>query len=386
MEDNGSGGPRIGIVHERLTDVAGSEAVVEQLAQIWPSAPVLVPFSRPEGIPKIDPARVINSWLQLAYSMLSDVSYAPLLPLVPPALKGTVSREHRDHPLDALVISHHAFAVAGARPDIPSLAYVHSPARWAWDKKFREGETTSSAGREALSVLGALAKSNEKASVGSLDAVVANSSAVRSRIQDWWGRDATVVHPPVNVDYFNPGSGTTPKGEYFISVGRLVPYKRVDIAVQAAVRAKARLVVVGDGRDAKRIQPLADANPGLIELRGFLPDDEVRHLVQRARALIMPGEEDFGIVPVEATASGTPVIALAKGGALDSVIDGVTGVHVPEGATEDETISNFADALRSFNDNSFACSTLLEHAAKFSRPEFRRRMDEALRSILEYSR
>lgn len=373
---------RVGIAHERFTDVAGSEHVVEQLAWVWPDAPVLVPFARKSGIPDINPARVRTSALQRVYPVLKGRSYAPLLPAVPAALRAVVAREHRASPLDALVISHHAFAVAAAQRDIPSLAYVHSPARWAWDRKFLKGETDSRAGQAALRVLGTLARRNEKKHVGRLDAIVANSGAVRQRIRDWWGRDAEIIHPPVDVEYFTPGPDSPARGDYFISVGRLVPYKRVDIAARAAVRAGVKIVIVGEGRDSGRVSAIAQQHPELVDMRGFLPTAEVRSLIQGARGLLMPGEEDFGIVPVEATACATPVIALAKGGALDSVVDGETGVLVPEGTSEEETVANFADAMAAFGADRFDRSRLLEHAAGFSRAEFRRKMELAVSALL----
>ena len=122
--------------------------------------------------------------------------------------------------------------------------------------------------------------------------------------------------------------------------------------------------------------------PALINLKGFLPTPEVRDLIQGARALLMPGEEDFGIVPVEATAAGTPVVALGKGGALDSVIDGVTGIHVPPGADDAETVANFADALRNFPDSRFERDRLIEHAATFSPEAFQKKMAAAVSAML----
>lgn len=365
--------PRVAVVHERLTDVAGSEHVVEQMAMTWPEARIHVPFSRPEGIPRGLEARVCTGPLQRAYDALGRGSYAPLLPLVPWAL-GRADISAAD--TDVVVISHHAFAIAAAALEIPSVAYVHSPARWAWDPAFRRGETGSLAGRAALGMLAARAKANETRWSARPELVIANSTAVRDRIRSWWGRDAEVVHPPVDTSYFTPGQAA--RGDYFISVGRLVPYKRVDLAVAAAVAAGVRLLVVGEGRDMERC--VSRSGPG-VEFMGKLPRDEMRELVRGARALVMPGEEDFGIVPVEAIAAGTPVLALGRGGALDTVVPGISGELV-YGNDDDEVIAALAAAMRGWDDSAYVPSELSRFAEAFSERSFRERIAAAVSSVV----
>lgn len=367
--------PRVALVHERLTDIAGSEHVVEQMALTWPEARIHVPFARPEGVPAGLESRVSTGPLQHAYDLVGDASYAPLLPLVPWAIRRA---DIIPADTDAMVISHHAFAIAAAAIEVPSVAYVHSPARWAWDPEFRRGETGSAAGRAALGLLAARAKANEVRWSPAPQQIVANSTAVRNRIRDWWGRDALVVHPPVDTTYFTPGD--EPRGDYFISVGRLVPYKRVDRAVAAAVKAGVRLLVVGDGRDMERC--VARSGPG-VEFLGRLPRGEMRNLVRGARALIMPGEEDFGIVPVEAIAAGTPVLALGRGGALDTVVPGVSGELVDgDDQNDDVVVSALADAMRNWNDSAYSRSELAQFASDFSEAAFRERIAAVVDSVL----
>lgn len=356
---------RIALVHERLTDIAGSEQVVEQMARIWPAARIYVPFARPEGVPPALRGRISTGPLQQVYDRVGGRSYAPLLPFVPWALRRS-SISPAD--TDVMVISHHAFAIAAAALDVPSVAYVHSPARWAWDPAFRRGEAGSVAGRVALGALAQRAKANESRWSSRPELIVANSTAVRDRIRAWWGRDAEVVHPPVDTTYFTPGE--LPRGDYFISVGRLVPYKRVDVAVASAVAAGVRLLVVGEGRDLDRC--VARSGPG-VEFLGRLPRAEMRELVRGARALVMPGEEDFGIVPVEAMAAGTPVLALGRGGAVDTVVPGVSGELV-EGSDDDEVIAAFAEAMRRWDDSAYPASALARFAADFSEESFRSRI------------
>lgn len=356
---------RIALVHERFTDIAGSEHVVAQMARVWPGAGIHVPFARPEGIPAGLGGRTVVGPLDRVDRLLGRRSYAPLLPAVPWALRRAAVEPGE---VDAMVISHHAFAIAAAgAADVPAVAYVHSPARWAWERGFRRGEADGIGGRAALAVLAARARANERRWAPRLAGVVANSTVVRDRIRRWWDRDATVIHPPVDTGYFTP-DGT--KGDYFVVVGRLVPYKRVDLAVAAAVRAGVRLLVVGSGRDEARCR--ARGGPG-VEFLGRLPRDEMRAILRGARAFLMPGEEDFGIVCVEAMAAGTPVIARGRGGALDTVVPGVGGILVDADDDED-VIIGMAEAMREFDDSSLPPAGLADYASRFSEAAFRARI------------
>lgn len=368
---------RAAIVHERLTEIAGSEHVVTQLAAQWPDAPVHIPIVDPRTT-CVFSDRIQTGALSAAYRAMRYRTYAPLLPLAPIFF---TRRDFGD--AEVVFISHHAFGVAavhaaGARP---TIAYVHSPARWAWSEDMRHGEASSLPGRAALAVLARLAMETELRAAPRLSTVVANSTAVAERIRRHWNRESTVVHPPVDTEYFTPDLDV-PRGDYFLLAGRLVPYKRPDIAIDAAIRARVPLVVAGGGRDIDRCRKRAEGHP--VTFAGRVSNEEFRRLLRGAKALLMPGEEDFGIVPVEAMACGTPVIAVCVGGACDSVVDGVTGRLIPFGDDE-AVIESFADELVRFDSGAFDPAAIRRRAEEFSRPVFRRRMAEVAERTLAES-
>jgi glycosyltransferase involved in cell wall biosynthesis len=357
---------RVAIVHERLTELAGSEHVVTELARQWADAPVNIPIVD-RRVPATFASRVITGPLSSAYRIANYRSYAPLLPLVPSWLR------HRDFgSADVVIISHHAFAVAAvaAAAPRPTIVYVHSPARWAWDANMRREEGTSLPARLALGALARLAVRTELSAAPNITTIVANSEAVAQRIRRHWQREAHVVHPPVNVDFYTPDPAET-REDYFLLAGRLVGYKRPDVAIRAAVASGVKMVVAGDGREAAKCRKLAAG--GDITFVGRVSDDELRSLYRRAKAMVMPGEEDFGITPVEAMACGTPVIALGVGGALDSVVDGVTGTFVV-GDGGGELVDCFAEKFSSFDGRHFDSNAIRLHAEGFSPSAFRSKM------------
>jgi glycosyltransferase involved in cell wall biosynthesis len=220
-------------------------------------------------------------------------------------------------------------------------------------------------------VLGAFAASQrrpDRRAADRLTAAVANSHSVAERIRRWWGRDASVVAPPVDTAFYTPAPGASAgSGDYFLVAGRLVPYKRPELAVAAATKAGVKLVVAGDGRARRSVE--AAAGP-TVEILGRVDNDQMRDLYRNCRALLFPGEEDFGIMPVEAQACGAPVIARAVGGVLDTVVPGATGVLY--GATTDtDHVETLAAVLRNFADDDFDRSAIREHAEKFAPARFR---------------
>lgn len=360
---------RVAIVHERFTDYAGSERVVDQLLRLWPAADLFAPIIDPAALPPAAHGHDLHdSGLRRLYP--GGGRYAHLLPLLPAAMRSFDLRGY-----DLVVTSHHAFAHRVRPPEgVPVLSYTHSPARWMWERAMLSGE----GGRLGEAGLAAFARTQRKAdraAAGRVTAIAANSTAVARRIRDWWGRDATVVHPPVDVTRYVPDP-SVPREDFFLVAGRLVPYKRPEVAAAAARRAGVRLVVAGDGRGREAV---VAAGGDAVEVLGRVSDQTLRDLYRRCRALVMPGEEDFGIVPVEAQACGAPVVALAAGGALDSVVDGVTGRLYAPG---EDAVESLTAALRAFDPADHDADTIRRHAAGFAPERFRERFSALAATLL----
>lgn len=373
MADRAVTPPRVALVHERFTEVAGSENVVEQLSIEWPEACVRVPIARPSGVPDgLSTPPGTSGWLDPLYRLIGQRSYAPLLPLMPLAF-----RRMPLHDADVVVASHHAFATQVVyATDAPVVAYVHSPARWAWDKHLRAGEAGGRLGEIALTVLAARTRRNELAAAPRLSRIVANSTAVAQRIADCWNRPADVVHPPVNTTFYRPDPEIE-RQDYFLLAGRLVPYKRADLAIRAAKMADVPLIVAGDGRFLQQCQTLAGPRTTFL---GRVSNTELRKLYRTSKALLMPGVEDFGIGPVEAMACGSAVLALGEGGALDTMRSGITGELVAHGA-DASVVEGFAEAMASFRPDNYDATAIRTHAEQFSERAFRKAMRAVVESV-----
>ena len=342
-------GRSVALVHEWFSATGGSEAVFLALADLVPHARRFVLWA------DTDAPDLRQSWLARTPLRRSKALALPVMPLV----WRTLSRE----PFDVVISSSHAFAhtVRLGRPgQTRHLSYVHSPARYLWspDHDARGGSRLLDPARRVLR------RADQRLS-RHVDAYAANSREVRDRIRRFWGRDAEVIHPPVDVDFFTPSGAA--RGGYLLAAGRWVPYKRFDLAIEAAALAGLPLVVAGSGPQEGRLRRLAARVrvPVTFEVR---PDRErLRELYRGAAALLFPGHEDFGIVPVEAQACGTPVIGLRRGGATETVVDGETGVLVdgPDPAGFAAAVARCAD---------LDSGAIRRHATGFSADRFAVRM------------
>jgi glycosyltransferase involved in cell wall biosynthesis len=349
-------------VHEYLIDFGGAEQVLKGLLEIWPNAPIFTLIYDPEGNCKdiIQSTEVIGSFLnKMPFARRKHRAYLPLMPLAIEQLELTG--------YDLVISASHAFAkgvITG--PDQLHIGYTHTPIRYAWDMQkpylAHAGLEKGVKGFFTRALLHYL-RIWDMRTVAGVDYYIANSEFIARRIMKLYKRRSTVIHPPVEIDRFKIGEQ---KEDFYITMARLVSYKKVDLIVRAFNQMPAKkLVVIGDGSELKSLKNIATNN---ISFLGFQSDDVVEDNLQRAKAFVYAAEEDFGIVPVEAQACGTPVIAFGKGGVLETVIPGKTGIFFYEQSPEAiiEAVNNF-EASKPFDP-----FIIRKNAERFGKERFKR--------------
>jgi glycosyltransferase involved in cell wall biosynthesis len=368
---------RVAIVHDWLTGMRGGERVLEALLPLFDRPEIFTLVHVPGSVsPAIESHRIHTSFINALPAARSV--YRSYLPLFPAAI------ERFDlSGFDLVVSSSHCVAHGARAPEgVPHLCYCHTPMRYVWDQYpayFGPGRASAPVRMLMPPIAGWLRRWDVE-TTNRVHAFVANSEHVRARIARYWRRDAAVVYPPVDYRRFHPADK---RDGYYLIVSALVPYKRIDIAVDAFNRSGHRLVVVGDGPELMRLQNRAEAN---ILFHGQLPDDEVARLMARARAFVLPGEEDFGIAAVEAQAAGAPVIALGRGGARETVVGSFVGEEPPADATgvffAEPTAESLAKAIDWFERLRFDRTALRCSAQRFAPERFERNMRAAIERVL----
>lgn len=344
----------VALVHDYFVQDGGAERVALDLARLFPDAPVYTSFFDATAFgDRLDPARV-RAWpLQ---GRVGRLGFRSLLPLYPAWFAALDLRGY-----ELVVSSSSAFAKA-ARSSRRALhlAYIHTPMRFAWSfGEYSRGAGLAAPARVAGSLLAAPLRAwDRRTSVGQ-QRLIANSETVRERIRSHWGRDAEVIYPPVDVDEFTPDA---PNEGYLLVAARLLAYRRIDLAVAAANETGRRLIVVGDGPERHHLA--AQAGP-TVSFEGHVPRARLVELIERCHAYLVPGEEDFGIAPVEAMAAGRPVVAFGRGGAAETVLDGDTGFLFKEQSTR-----ALADALDRLDRHDFDRLRIRARAEEFSRERF----------------
>ncbi len=353
--------PRTAIIHYWLLGMRGGEKVLEALCRLLPDADIFTLFYDPERVsPLIRQRRVTASFLNPLRSY-----YRSLLPLMPMALERFDLRAYD------LVVSSESGPAKGVigGPGTRHVCYCHTPMRYLWDlyPQYLNEWTRSRVKRALIAAMTPGLRRWDVATAARVNEFIANSENVRLRIQKTYGRESEVVHPPVAVETFR----NEPSEDYFLMVSELVPYKRVDMAVRAFSKSGRKLRIAGDGPEFARLQKMATKN---VEFCGRVSDEELRELYARARAFIMPGEEDFGITTVEAIASGKAVIALGRGGVREIVPEeGAFFYDSPDTESLDAAVQRF-EAVES----AIPVVRLQSAASRFSEAEFDRKMRAVL--------
>jgi glycosyltransferase involved in cell wall biosynthesis len=357
---------KIALVHDYFIQMGGAERVAAAMHDSFPSAPMYTTVALPHRLPKeLHGADIRTSAMQWLPGM--EQRFRQYFMLYPFAV------EHFDLSEFDLIFSSSSGYAKGVRrrSDAIHVCYCHTPMRWVW--RYEDYAARENFGRVAKSLLPISLWGLKKWDLRAArqpNYYIANSRQVAQRIKQFYGRESIVIPPPIEVDRFYMSSQVE---DYYLVLSRLVPYKRIDLAIEACNRLGRRLVIIGDGPDRERLQKLAGPT---IEFLGRQSDSRVNHYASRCQALVFPGEEDFGMVPLEVNAAGRPVIAFRGGGAIETVVDGLTGVFFDK-----PTSASLITAIEDFESRTWNQQSLRRHAERFDRSVFAFRVLQFLGSV-----
>ena len=366
--------PKIALIHEWLVDYSGSERVVEQMLNVYPESDI---FALVEFLPEdlrwfIKNKEVNTSFIQsLPFSRKKYRNYLPFMPLAAEQLN--VSS------YDLILSSNHAVS-KGIITNSSQLhiCYCHSPIRYAWDLYFQYlQEAKLEKGLKAFlaKLILHYIRMWDFGAAKRVDYFIANSQYIAQRIKKVYRRESTVIYPPVDIDNFSFESS---KEDYYLTASRMVPYKKIDLIVRAFSKMPdKKLIVIGDGPDFKKLKQVAGKN---IELLGFQPFEDLKKYMEKTKAFVFAADEDFGIVPVEAQACGTPVIAFGKGGVLETVIENETGIFFKE--QNEQSLMQAVNSFEKYIDH-FDAALIRKNAERFSQARFRKEYIEFVNNKYE---
>lgn len=350
---------KLALIHDWLNQIGGAEDVLETLVGLFPAAPIYTSIYAPALMPAHYRQWPIHTtWMNRLPGIHRH--HQPYLPLYPLAFERLDLRGH------SVLLSNKSGFCHGIHPPpgATHFCYCLTPTRYVWSfDAYASREGLGAAARVALRPLLGWLRRWDRAAAGRVHHFIAISTEVQRRIAQFYGRESEIIYPPVAVHRFTPQAVP---GDYFLSLGRLIPYKRVDLAVRACTELGLPLKVAGSGRDRERLERLAGPT---VQFLGRVPETALPDLLAGARAFIFPGLEDFGIAPVQALAAGRPVIAFAGGGALDTVQDGVNGLHFAE-----QTVASLKAALQRFADLKFEAQAIRQSAERYDTAVFAQRL------------
>lgn len=375
-------GLKVALVHDWLTGMRGGEKCLEVFCELFPEADIFTLIHVPERVsPKIERHRITTSFLQNVPGR--ERWYRYLLPLMPAAIE-TLDLSAYDMVLSS---SHCVAKGIIPRPDALHVSYIHTPMRYVWDLWPQYFPPKGWVSRYVLPVLLNRLRTWDTVSTYRVDYLIANSHFVAQRIAKYYRREATVIHPPVDTAWFTPAPEDGPEpSDFYLMVTALVPNKRVELAIEAFNELRRPLKIIGSGPLEARLKRLAGPT---IEMLGWCSDEVLRQAYAACKAVVFPSQEDFGIVPLEANAAGRPVIALAQGGSLETVIPVNLNLHsdvaveqaLPTGVLFVEpSAPALAEAVRCFEAHEavFDPAALRQHALQFDRQQFKQRMSQLL--------
>ena len=369
---------KIAIVHDFLENYGGAESVLESFCELFPQAPIYTLIYNRDNVQKWDRDWIANkkikeSFLQKAPGFLRKRKKY-LLPLMPTAVEALNLREY-----DLVISSSSAFSKGIViKPKTTHICYMHGPMRyvWDWNREYLEDQRLRGKRKLFTRLFLNYLRTWDRASADRPDYIIANSQYTAQRIEKYYRRSSKVIYPPVKI---NDISTSGENSGYFLSVGRLSPYKRFDLIVDAFLKLNLPLVIVGKGQQYNELKKrINDYGKSQVRLAGWQPREKLIKLYQSARAFVFAAEDDFGIAPAEAMAAGKPVIALRRGGVIETVKEGITGEFFNEPRME-----VLADGIRRFmeKEKTYKSGEIRKQAEKFSKDKFKKEIIEYIESV-----
>lgn len=359
---------KVALVHDYLAQDGGAEKVLQAFHEVWPEAPVFVLFYDKDKMPRFREVDVRESFISRL--PFGRTHYQWFLPFMPVA-----TERHNLHDFDVVLSSTSAFAKGVlTRPETLHISYCHTPTRYLWTDthEYIADLRYNFLIKSLLPRLIHRMRIWDKMSVDRVDYFIANSDTVRNRIQKYYRRESDIIYPPVDTHKFFISHDI---GDYFITGGRMVPYKRFDLVVQVFNRLRWSLKIFGSGPELENLKKMSYPN---IEFLGRISDEEKAKLLSRSKAFIHPQVEDLGITPIESMASGRPVIAYPVGGATETVIPGLTGIFFYE-----QTWESLLEAILNFEEKNWDSEKIRAHALKFSSDNFKNKIKHRVNNRYE---
>ncbi|MCR5171601.1 MAG: glycosyltransferase [Treponema sp.] len=369
---------KVAIVHDWLVNYGGAERVVEEMLKLYPDADIYTLVYDEKKMGKIFPREKVHTSFVQKLPMSTRL-YTKLLTLMPKAF------ESFDFSGYDLVLCSSSSCAKGVitPPLVPHISYIHTPMRYAWDQFFEYRKRSGKLTKFFMNRWMPSIRLWDFISSQRIDSLICNSKYIARRIKKYWNLPSAVIYPPVDTERLSPNNKEAE--DFYVVFSRFVPYKRIDLAVSACGKLGKKLVVIGGGSQEGELKALAKEafanHPQDVKFTGRISDEEVQDYLQRCKAMIFSAEEDFGIIPVEVQACGRPVIAFGKGGALETVKEGVTGVFFDKQETESlcGAIKNFEEL---YSKRTFDSAKIVEHAKSFSAERFRKELKQHIDKVI----
>lgn len=354
---------QLALVHDWLNQIGGAEDVLATLVEEHPDSPIFTSIYAPDIMPDIYKTWDIRTlWMDKLPAI--HTHHQPYLPLYPLAWQNVNLSDY-----DVILSNKSGFCHGLGFDPAKSIhiCYCLAPTRYVWQlDAYIKREGIGQIAERGLRPLINIMKKWDYNAAQRVTHFIAISTEIQERIKTYYDRDSVIIFPPVATERFQPAADTEVE-DYFLIISRLIPYKRIDLAVQAATKLGLPLKIGGKGRDMERLQAMAGDS---VEFLGYVSDNDLPELMAKAKAFIFPGLEDFGITPVQAEACGRPVIAFKGGGALDTVIEGVTGEFF-----EEQTVDSLAQIMATFDANKYDSAKIRQHALQFDTDNFNQQMN-----------